>query len=163
MATARTGADAGPFVGRDAELTALTACVAAAEHGGGGLVLVSGPAGIGKTRTVEEAVVRAPAVAWGRCVDDPGAPPLWPWRRVLRARPDGQAAVAEALSEVDLLRERSADPETARFRFVATATDAGDYRRMALGTALMSLFVVLINRFFWRPLYNKAERKFRLT
>jgi NitT/TauT family transport system permease protein len=47
--------------------------------------------------------------------------------------------------------------------YIATATDAGDYRRMALGTALMSLFVVLINRFFWRPLYNKAERKFRLT
>ena len=87
-------------------------------------MLVAGPAGIGKTRTVEEATAGAPAVAWGRCVDDPGAPPLWPWRRVLRARPDVRAAVAEALSEVDLLRERSADPEAARFRFVATATEA---------------------------------------
>jgi len=28
---------------------------------------------------------------------------------------------------------------------------------------MMSLFVVLINRFFWRPLYNRSERKFRLT
>ncbi len=46
--------------------------------------------------------------------------------------------------------------------YIATATDAGDYRRMALGTVLMSLYVVLINRFFWRPLYNSAERKFRL-
>jgi ABC-type anion transport system duplicated permease subunit len=34
---------------------------------------------------------------------------------------------------------------------------------MALGTVMMSLFVVLINRFFWRPLYNRSERKFRLA
>src|SRR5689334_21659618 len=47
--------------------------------------------------------------------------------------------------------------------YIATATDAGDYRRLALGTVTMSLFVVLLNRFFWRPLYNRAERKFRLT
>ena len=124
VATARTGADTGRFVGRDAELAELRACLAAARDGAGGLVLVSGPAGIGKTRTVEEATAAAPAVVWGRCVDDPGAPPLWPWRRILRARPDVRAAVAEALSEVDLLRERSADPEAARFRFVTTATEA---------------------------------------
>ncbi len=47
--------------------------------------------------------------------------------------------------------------------YIATATDAGDYRRMALGTVTMSLFVVLINRFFWRPLYMRAERKFRMA
>ena len=47
--------------------------------------------------------------------------------------------------------------------YIATATDAADYRRMALGTVMMSLFVVLINRFFWRPLYIRAERKFRLN
>jgi NitT/TauT family transport system permease protein len=47
--------------------------------------------------------------------------------------------------------------------YIATATEAADYRRMALGTVMMSLFVVLINRFFWRPLYNRSERKFRLS
>ncbi len=47
--------------------------------------------------------------------------------------------------------------------YIATATDAADYRRMALGTVMMSLFVVVINRFFWRPLYLRAERKFRLS
>jgi NitT/TauT family transport system permease protein len=47
--------------------------------------------------------------------------------------------------------------------YIANATDGGDYRRMALGTVLMSLFVVLINRFFWRPLYLRAERKFRMA
>jgi DNA-binding NarL/FixJ family response regulator len=143
VASARTGADAAPFVGRDAELAELRASVAAAGSGAGGLVLVSGPAGIGKTRTVEESVATAPAVAWGRCVDDPGAPPLWPWRRVLRARPDVQAAVAEALSEVDLLRERSADPDAARFRFVATATDA------VLESAARDPLVVVLEDLHW--------------
>jgi NitT/TauT family transport system permease protein len=47
--------------------------------------------------------------------------------------------------------------------YIAAATDGGDYQRVALGTVMMSLFVVLINRFFWRPLYTRAERKFRLT
>jgi NitT/TauT family transport system permease protein len=47
--------------------------------------------------------------------------------------------------------------------YIANATDAGDYQRMALGTVMMSLFVVLINRFFWRPLYLRAERKFRMA
>jgi DNA-binding CsgD family transcriptional regulator/tetratricopeptide (TPR) repeat protein len=118
------GADASPFVGRGAELATLRRRIDAAAGGEGGLLLVSGPAGIGKTRTVEEATARAPAVAWGRCVDDPGAPPLWPWRRVVRTLPEVGAAVAHALSGVDLLREGSADPEAARFTLVATATEA---------------------------------------
>ena len=46
--------------------------------------------------------------------------------------------------------------------YIANATDAGDFRRTVLGIATMSLFVVLLNRFFWRPLYARAERKFRL-
>jgi NitT/TauT family transport system permease protein len=47
--------------------------------------------------------------------------------------------------------------------YIATATEAADYRRMALATVMMSLFVVLINRFFWRPLYTRAERRFRMS
>jgi len=47
--------------------------------------------------------------------------------------------------------------------YIAEATAAGDFHRIILGVATMSLFVVVINRFFWRPLYYYAERKFRLT
>jgi len=46
--------------------------------------------------------------------------------------------------------------------YIAEATVAGDYHRIVLGIATMSVFVVAINRFFWRPLYYYAERKFRL-
>ena len=46
--------------------------------------------------------------------------------------------------------------------YIAEQTDAGDFHRIVLGIAVMSLFVVVINRVFWRPLYHYAERKFRL-
>jgi NitT/TauT family transport system permease protein len=46
--------------------------------------------------------------------------------------------------------------------YIAEQTDAGDFHRIVLGIAVMSLFVVVINRVFWRPLYQYAERKFRL-
>ena len=46
--------------------------------------------------------------------------------------------------------------------YIARATEAADYHRIVLGIAVMSLFVVVINRAFWRPLYWRAERKFRL-
>ncbi len=125
MATATPPVDRDAFVGRSAELAQLSAAVTAAASGRGGLLLLSGPAGIGKTRTVEEATATATAaVAWGRCVDDPGAPPLWPWRRVVRTLPGVRAAVEQALSGMDLQREGSTDPEAARFTLVASATEA---------------------------------------
>jgi NitT/TauT family transport system permease protein len=46
--------------------------------------------------------------------------------------------------------------------YIAGATEAGDYHRIVLGIAVMSLFVVIGNRAFWRRLYWYAERKFRL-
>jgi NitT/TauT family transport system permease protein len=46
--------------------------------------------------------------------------------------------------------------------YIAQQTEAGDFHRIVLGIAVMSLFVVLINRTFWRPLYLYAERKFRI-
>jgi NitT/TauT family transport system permease protein len=47
--------------------------------------------------------------------------------------------------------------------YIAEATIAGDFHRIVLGIGTMSLFVVVINRLFWRPLYYFAERKYRLT
>jgi NitT/TauT family transport system permease protein len=47
--------------------------------------------------------------------------------------------------------------------YIASATTAGDYHRIVLGIATMCLFVVCINRWFWRPLYYYAERRYRLS
>lgn len=46
--------------------------------------------------------------------------------------------------------------------YIARMTDAGDYARIALGIAVMSAFVVTMNRLLWRPLYALAESRTRL-
>jgi NitT/TauT family transport system permease protein len=46
--------------------------------------------------------------------------------------------------------------------YIAQATTAGDWPRIALGIGMMSVFVVGINRLLWRPLYDLAERKYQL-
>jgi NitT/TauT family transport system permease protein len=46
--------------------------------------------------------------------------------------------------------------------YIARATEAGDFPRIVLGIAVMSLFVVALNRTLWRPLYRYAERRYRL-
>lgn len=46
--------------------------------------------------------------------------------------------------------------------YIARATAAGDFPRVVLGVAAMSLFVAAFNRALWRPLYAYAERRLRL-
>ncbi|TOY79353.1 sulfonate ABC transporter permease [Burkholderia pseudomallei] len=46
--------------------------------------------------------------------------------------------------------------------YIAQTTAAGDYPKIILGIAVMSLFVTLFNRLLWRPLYAYAEAKLRL-
>jgi len=46
--------------------------------------------------------------------------------------------------------------------YIATATEVGDWPRIVLGVGLMCVFVVALNRLFWRQLYRLAERRFRL-
>ena len=46
--------------------------------------------------------------------------------------------------------------------YIAESTAAGDYPRIVLGVAVMCLFVLALNRAVWQPLYNTAERRFRL-
>jgi NitT/TauT family transport system permease protein len=45
--------------------------------------------------------------------------------------------------------------------YIAQATDAGDFPRLVLGIAVMSFYVVALNRVLWRPLYAFAERRLR--
>jgi NitT/TauT family transport system permease protein len=46
--------------------------------------------------------------------------------------------------------------------YIAEATDKGDFPKIVLGVAVMSVFVTLFNRLFWRRLYAYAERRLRL-
>ena len=46
--------------------------------------------------------------------------------------------------------------------YIAENTAAGDYPKIVLGIAVMSLFVTLFNRLLWRPLYAYAENRLRL-
>ena len=46
--------------------------------------------------------------------------------------------------------------------YITQMTRAGDYPRIGLGVAVMSVYVVAMNRLLWRPLYAFAERRTRL-
>ena len=129
-----------PFVGRAGELAALTADLDAAVGGRGGVVLVAGEPGIGKTRLAEELAARASGrgavVLWGRCWEGAGAPAFWPWVQVIRGyvqaqaedpaslRHDLGAGAADIAQLVPAVHDRIPDlpappplePEAARFR-----------------------------------------------
>jgi DNA-binding CsgD family transcriptional regulator len=108
------------ILGRDRELAELRAGLVAAAGGAGRLVLVGGDAGIGKTRLVTAVTAMAGEygvpVARGQAVDDPGMPPLWPWRRLARDLP--------ALRRVLTVEHVDPADATARFVLMADATDA---------------------------------------
>lgn len=46
--------------------------------------------------------------------------------------------------------------------YISKATADGDYPKIVLGVAVMSVFVILFNRLLWRPLYGLAETRLRL-
>jgi len=77
------------FVGREACIAAIDAKLGEALRGRGGAVWLSGEAGIGKTRTLEEAARRAQlrgaTVLTANAHPTPEAPPFWLWAEVIRA------------------------------------------------------------------------------
>ncbi|OLF04350.1 ATPase [Actinophytocola xinjiangensis] len=95
------------LIGRDHPSALLRAEIARAAESHGGLVLVTGEAGIGKTTLVTAAVDdarRAGAlVLSGTCWDSAAAPGYWPWTQAVRAlrRQAGEAewAAAEAAAQ----------------------------------------------------------------
>lgn len=46
--------------------------------------------------------------------------------------------------------------------YITQFTNSGDFPRVALGTGVMCIFVLVLNRILWRPLYLYAERHFKL-
>jgi DNA-binding winged helix-turn-helix (wHTH) protein/tetratricopeptide (TPR) repeat protein len=104
-----------PFVGREAVMARLEARLGdAGELSQGGLCLLEGPAGIGKTRCLDELSRRAAAAGFdvwsGRCLEDARAPVYWPWVQVLRGlsreRSGLASRAAELLSELRSAEQR---------------------------------------------------------
>src|SRR5690242_1544985 len=97
-------APADSFVGRQRELATLNAAMADAVAGHGRIVMLAGEPGIGKTRTAQEladhASRRGAVVLWGRCHEEAGAPPYWPWVQIIRAilRDTGAEALLRGLA-----------------------------------------------------------------
>ncbi|MEJ0094612.1 MAG: ABC transporter permease subunit [Methylocella sp.] len=46
--------------------------------------------------------------------------------------------------------------------YIAKATADGDFPKIVLGVAVMSIFVIFFNRLLWRPLFGLAQRRLRL-
>ena len=59
--------------------------------------------------------------------------------------------------------QRERCPRMASARILPRRPQAGDYPRIVLGVATMSIFVIVLNRFFWRPLSRFAERRLQLS
>ena len=89
------------IVGRARELDVFRGAFDRMLAGRRQLILISGEAGIGKTRCAEAladvAEDQGALVLWGRCREEAGAPPYWPWVQILRAYVD-----ASSLDEVRL-------------------------------------------------------------
>jgi DNA-binding winged helix-turn-helix (wHTH) protein len=77
-----------PFVGRERILSQLSSALAEASSGSGGAIVLTGEAGIGKSRVAEVLAREAGtnvAVAWAYCRELGETPPLWPFVEILRA------------------------------------------------------------------------------
>jgi DNA-binding winged helix-turn-helix (wHTH) protein/tetratricopeptide (TPR) repeat protein len=112
------------LIGRDRVLAELQRHVEEATGGRGSLTVLTGEAGIGKTRCTDELLARAPALGVrtvvARCPQEPDTPPLWPMLAAL-ARLDGDAELlatrARALMNeaVDPRAGKAGSEESARF------------------------------------------------
>jgi DNA-binding SARP family transcriptional activator len=90
-----------PMVGRDEDLAALLALVDRARTGAPSYAVLTGEPGVGKSRLAAELVAearrRGMRALTGRCSQDDGAPPLWPWKSVLDGI--GMSLLAEDAAE----------------------------------------------------------------
>src|SRR5690349_14893291 len=95
------------LIGRAEPLAALTHRVELATIGRGSFVMVTGPAGIGKSRLCAEVAAALHdrgdvRVIQTACWTHGGAPPLWPWRDLVqRVQGDGSTSPVVAGDATD--------------------------------------------------------------
>jgi hypothetical protein len=119
-----------PLLGRESQLAVARAHLDALARHRGGLLVLDGAAGIGKTRLAEEIVVEARErnmrTAWSTAWHGDGAPALWPWVQVLRQL-TGSASVLEQespMAPIASAAARFAQMEALASHVVAAATEA---------------------------------------
>ena len=132
------------FVGREREMAELCAVLEVPASDRRRVLLISGEAGIGKTRLAEEfashAASRGTRVVWGRCWEGGGVPAYWPWIQALRTlladsdlelpKISASAELAQLMPELRVSSESPnaaatsarSDPEQARFRLFDSVT-----------------------------------------
>jgi class 3 adenylate cyclase/tetratricopeptide (TPR) repeat protein len=132
-----------PFVGREAERQRLDQRLAEMQGGHGGIVMVAGEPGLGKTRLAEELARQAARqgleVLWGHCFEGEWTPPYTPFAEVIEALvlvvnpeelradlgPGGPplAQLVPAIRKVlpDLAEPVSLQPDEERFRLLDAA------------------------------------------
>ena len=102
-----------PFIGRSTQLGRLTELVDGSRDGAAAAVLISGDAGVGKTRLADEAIAAASArgqlVLIGHCVDlGAGGLPYLPFVEALSAAVRGQAG-ASSQQAAEVIRRTVAE------------------------------------------------------
>ena len=126
ISRATTVESARRLVGRAAALVATGAALADAVAGAGGLMLVVGEPGIGKSAVLTEQARRAAAagvrVLRGVGWEGAGAPPYWLWTQVLRGLPGEDPGGATTLFDRAPIRA-GAETAEARFRLFDAVRD----------------------------------------
>jgi DNA-binding CsgD family transcriptional regulator/tetratricopeptide (TPR) repeat protein len=127
-----------PIVGRARELDVFRAAFDRMLAGRRQLVLISGEPGIGKTRCAEAiadiAEDQGALVLWGRCYEEAGAPPYWPWVQILRAYVDASSLdevrlnMGTAVKEIAALLPELLDPSHVSYQSTSAIADSNPAR-----------------------------------
>ena len=151
-----------PLAGRDAQLARIESLTQEIRQGHSRLLLLSGEAGIGKTRLIEEfasrsALANEAKVAWGRCYEGEGPPAFWPWIQVFRtfaelAKSGGAASLSsevgrllgqETQGRTELENLARQDPAAARARLYDSAS------RLLVDLAAVRPIVIVLDDLQW--------------
>jgi tetratricopeptide (TPR) repeat protein len=128
-------------IGREPQLAAAEALLDDLDRFRGGLLVLVGEAGIGKTRLAEEIVsvarTRGARTAWASAWQVDGAPPLWPWVQILRQLAGSSASLGHP------------QPETPAAAAAAQFAQCEAVAGHLLEAAAESALVVVVDNLHW--------------